>query len=227
MPQSVDLATVFGQVAQELEADREHLNSLKGGSGHTGDNMAANFRLVSEVLSRNSGALSDRDALLAAAQALQEQGRGRTAPVYAGGLREAARKLAPDTQFTLDDLLPLLEGLLGGVQQASGARQGEGTLLDALIPGVLGYMEAKRRGASDTEAILDGLTASRRGAAGTMRRPSGSSAPPQIDPGAAGVGSLLEGLFRGILRATSGLGASEAPAAPSPSSSHRKTSKRA
>jgi dihydroxyacetone kinase len=202
MSQKLDLATLFASIAQELDVDRTQLNELDGRNGNAGDNLANNFRLVSEALSQMSGKEDDRTALKQAAQILQERGSGKTANLYASGLNEAASKL-PAGSLNVSDLLPLLEGLLGGVQRSSGAKQGDGTLLDALIPGVLGYMQAKRRGASDMEAILDALASSRRGAYGNSGYSGAASqapAPTQVDPGAVGVGSLLEGLFRGLLK---------------------------
>jgi len=220
MPQQLDLAELFGSIAQELETDRSYLNGLDGRNKNAGDNMARNFRIVSEALSHQRGQGDDRDALMQAAQVLREEGRGKTASLYASGLQQAASNL-PQGSLTIDDLLPLLEGLLGGVQQASGAQQGQGTLLDALIPGVLGYMQAKQRGASEMEAILDALASARRGTYGGYAQQPGAQAPqepglhipqrpgaqvpqqPSVDPGAAGVGSLLEGLFRSVLRGLS------------------------
>jgi|HigsolmetaAR202D_1030399.scaffolds.fasta_scaffold00460_9 Dihydroxyacetone kinase len=200
MSQKLDLATLFASIAQELDVDRTQLNELDGRNGNAGDNLANNFRLVSEILAQQKGKTDDRTALKQAAQVLQTQGRGKTADLYASGLSEAAAKL-PAGSLSINDLLPLLEGLMRGVQQSSNAKQGDGTLLDALIPGVLGYMQAKQRGASDMEAILDALASSRRGAYGNSASSGATSqAPAQADPGAVGVGSLLEGLFRGLLK---------------------------
>lgn len=201
MSQKLDLATLFASIAQELDVDRTQLNELDGRNGNAGDNLANNFRLVSEALSQLKGKEDDRTALKQAAQILQAQGSGKTADLYASGLSEAASKL-PAGSLSINDLLPLLEGLMRGVQQSSNAKQGDGTLLDALIPGVLGYMQAKQRGASDMEAILDALASSRRGAYGNSSSSGAvtTQTPAQADPGAVGVGSLLEGLFRGLLK---------------------------
>lgn len=225
MAQQINLSELFGSIAQEMQTDRHYLNGLDSRNRNAGDNMAKNFQIISDALAQQQGKVDDRDALTQAAEVLREQGQGKTASLYANGLEQAALSL-PTGSLSMDDILPLLEGLLRGVQQASGARQGQGTLLDALIPGVLGYMQAKQQGASDMEAILDALSAARRGTNGGYYGQDGNSLPfpmpgqtqqpganspygggqtqqpgiPQIDPGAAGVGSLLEGLFRGILK---------------------------
>lgn len=204
------LVGLFEAMTQNIEQDRAQLNSIDRGDGDTGDNMAANFRLITDTLAQSlgpSGSTTDiGEALALAAQQLNQNGQGATAPIYAQGLREAGKRLAGQTSFALDDLLPLLEGLLTGSRQASGASQGQGSLLDVLLPGILAYVQAKRGGQSDMDAILTALLNLRRGSFGTAQSPvgygrsGGANTTGQIDPGAAGAASLLEGLFGALLR---------------------------
>lgn len=209
MPQ-LDLAQLFASVAQSAAQERPYLNDLDDvGDGDAGDNYQANMQLVADTLHQElRGGRGDvGQALLTAAHVLRGGGKGATAPIYAAGLADAGEQLQGRTGLSVDDLLPLLEGLLRGAQGSGNSLpQGSGGLLDALVPGVLGYLDAKRRGASDTDALLDALTGARQGTYGTRRQ-----SPPvpsfgqrdtrgQIDPGAAGVGSLFEGLLRGLLQ---------------------------
>jgi hypothetical protein len=238
---TVNLAELFAAIADQAEADREQLNTLDARNNNAGDNMAANMRLVSQTISQYQARGSSADeALQYAAQTLRAQGQGRTAAIYAAGLEDAAQKVVGQQSLSLGDLAPLLDGLLGGAQRSSGAQQGDGTLLDALIPGVLAYMQAKRAGRSETEAILEALlNAQRGGGFGGRGAPqgyppdtgrgqpapgplgglgdildglAGQGAPPApaprrpIDPGAAGVGSLLEGILRALGNANAGRG---------------------
>lgn len=208
MPQ-LDLARLFASVAHSAAQERPYLNDLDDvGDGDAGDNHQANMQLVADTLQQelHGGRGDVGQALLTAARVLRGGGQGATAPIYAAGLAEAGEQLQGRTGLSVDDLLPLLEGLLRGAQGNPGSLpQGSGGLLDALVPGVLGYLDAKRRGASDTDALLDALTGARQGTYGTRRQ-----SPPvpsfgerdtrgQLDPGAAGVGSLFEGLLRGLL----------------------------
>ncbi|KPV53693.1 hypothetical protein SE17_08125 [Kouleothrix aurantiaca] len=203
------LVALFEAMTRNLEQDRAHINSIDRGDGDTGDNMAANFRLITNSLQKQLGQGHETDigkALNQAAKTLQHQGQGATAPIYAQGLVEAGNRLAGQTNFSLDDLVPLLEGLLTGANQASGNTQGAGSLIDVLLPGIMTYLQSKRAGQSDMEAILTALLNLRRGAFGTAQSPtgygrsSGTDTTGQIDPGAAGAASLLEGLFGAILR---------------------------
>lgn len=210
MAQADSLVALFEAMTQNLEQDRGQLNSLDRGDGDAGDNMAANFRLITDTLAQTlarSGENADvGDALAVASRTLRKNGQGATAPIYAQGLSEASKRLAGQTSFSLEDLLPLLEGLLSGSRKASGRKQGEGSLLDVLLPGIMAYVMAKRGGQTDLDAILTALLNLRRGANSTAESPtgygssSGKDTTGQVDPGAAGAASLLEGLFGAILR---------------------------
>ncbi|HEX6288151.1 MAG TPA: DAK2 domain-containing protein [Herpetosiphonaceae bacterium] len=205
----VDIAQLWRTIARNAAEDQPYLNELDDiGNGNAGDNYQANMQLVADTLERElQGGQGDVGrALLTAAETLRDDGRGATAPVYAAGLADAGKRLLGRSGLSATDLLPLLEGLLRGAQGSSAIPQGGGGLLDALVPGVLGYLGAKQRGASDMDALMEALTNARRGTYSTRR-----ASPPvesfgqrdtrgQLDPGAAGVGSLFEGLLRGFLQ---------------------------
>src|SRR5687768_6771226 len=116
-----DLSKLWQTVAGSAAEDRPYLNELDDiGDGDAGDNYQANMQLISDTLARRL-ATPQADvgqALLGAAQAMQSQGKGATAPVYAAGLADAAQRLMGRTGLTVDDLLPLLEGLLQGAQKS-------------------------------------------------------------------------------------------------------------
>jgi dihydroxyacetone kinase-like protein len=212
MADARSLVAVFEAITSNLEQDRDDINQLDRDDHDTGDNMVANFRLVTETLQKQIGEAESADVGLAlgqAAQVLRDNGRGATAPIYASGLDEAAQKLRGQSSFALEDLLPLLEGLLGGAQRAGagqGEQAGQGSLLDVLLPAIGSYSRAKRDGQGDLEAILGALLETRRGANSTARsssgygRASGRDTAGEVDPGAAAAASLLEGLFGALLK---------------------------
>ena len=211
-----DLSKLWQSVASAAAEDRPYLNDLDDiGDGDAGDNYQANMQLIAETLERRLATPSADvgQALLSAADAVRTRGQGATAPIYASGLADAAGRLMGRTGLTVDDLLPLLEGLLQGAQGSGSLPSGSGGMLDALVPGVLGYLGAKQRGASDLDALMEALAGARRGTYSTRRQsPSVPSfgdrdTTGQLDPGAAGIGSLFEGLLRGLLQ-------QQAPAAP-------------
>jgi dihydroxyacetone kinase len=200
----VPLSDLFGSVSDNLERQRGYLNDLDriGGNGNHGDNVADNFRLITESLRRDHE-LEAQQQLRRAADALQQNGRGATAGLYAEGLRRAAEQVPPGSgQIDMAALMPLLQGLLAGVSGSTQAQPGQGTLLDSLVPGIQAYLSARQSGQSNSQAIMSALGAAMTGSRHVYQQPAlygGSRRQPQqawIDPGAASAVSILEGLFR-------------------------------
>ena len=202
--QAVPLSDLFGSVVGTLENQRGYLNDLDrvGGNGDHGDNVVDNFKLITESLRRDHE-LEAREQLRRAASTLQQNGRGATANLYAEGLREAAQRVPPGSAgVDLQTLLPLLQGLLTGVSANTQAQPGQGTLLDSLLPGIQGYLNARGAGQSNTQAIMSALSAAMLGSRHVYQQPAmfGRSRQqanqPWLDPGAASAVSVLEGIFR-------------------------------
>ncbi|MEP7291571.1 MAG: DAK2 domain-containing protein [Chloroflexota bacterium] len=199
---TLNLADVFGSIANQLNNDRDQINAVDANGNH-GSNIAENFQMVANTLSasRNQDAPTQ---LRQAAQVLQQNGRGGTANLYAGGLLEAAQRLVGKNGIGLDDVLPLLQGLLSGVQGQTQAQPGQGTLLDTLLPAIMGYASARNNGTDNQSAISNALNAALHGSQQTYPQPSPfgnrtqQAQLPRRDPGAASAHSLLEGLFNSI-----------------------------
>jgi dihydroxyacetone kinase-like protein len=117
---------------------------------------------------------------------------------------DAAQRLQGTQGIGVNDILPLLQGLLSGVQGRTNAQQGQGTLLDTLLPAVTSYMSARNSGRPNSSAIGDALSAAFRGSQQTYQQPfrSGNTsqqvAQPRQDPGAVSANSLLKGLFNSL-----------------------------
>jgi dihydroxyacetone kinase-like protein len=223
MASADSLVAIFEAITQNLERDQHSLNKLDRNNGNSGDNMVHNFQLVTSTLRKatSQGGQSDIGAALGqAAQVLRDDGKGATAPIYASGFQDAATQLSGKSSFSLDDLMPLLQALMGGMQKANSAKPGEGSMLDAIIPGVMAYMQAKQGGQSEMEAILSGLLSSRRGATSTAGaatgygQSAGRDTTGQVDPGAAGAASMLEGMFGALLQSAMRSQAQQTPAQP-------------
>lgn len=197
--QSVGLADVFGSVVSQLERDRSQINAVDANGNH-GDNALHNFQIIASALKR----ADTQDAgvqLRRAADALQQDGRGSSANLYTEGLLEAAQQLQGKDGIGLDDILPFLQGLLGGVQHRTNAQSGQGTLLDTLIPAISSYASARSSGRSNSSAISEALNVAMRGSQQTFNQSARygnintQAALPRRDPGAVSANSLLEGLL--------------------------------
>ena len=196
--QKIPLSVLFGAVAQSMAENQDYLNSLDGSNGNAGDNYVHNWQVVQQAVSQAEQRNADSGtAMMMAARALQRQGQGRTAQMYSAGLARASTQFAGQNGVSMTDFLPLLEGLLGGMQGTTNRRPGEGSPMDALLPGILGYLAAKQQGADDQQALMSALgqAMGMTGVAGSGR--AGSNAP---RPG-GGLGDLLGSLLGGGMTA--------------------------
>ncbi|MFN8570136.1 MAG: hypothetical protein U0Z44_21950 [Kouleothrix sp.] len=104
MTSANSLVALFEAMTQNIEYDRTQINSIDRSDGDAGDNLAGNFRLITDTLAAALGqAGADADigqALGQAAQVLQQNGK---APVRRSThrLADAAQRLAGKTNFTL------------------------------------------------------------------------------------------------------------------------------
>ena len=197
--QRIPLSVLFGAVAQSMAENQAYLNSLDDKNGNAGDNYVHNWQVVQRAVTQAEQRDADSGtAMMVAARALQRQGQGRTAQMYSAGLARAATQFAGQNGISLTDFLPLLEGLLGGMQGTTNRRPGEGSPMDALLPGILGYLAAKQQGADDQQALMAALgqAMGMTGVAGS-RGQRGYAAP---QPG-GGLGDLLGSLLGGGMAA--------------------------
>jgi len=182
-----DLSDLFDVALQTMTAHRQEINALDGYNGNHGDNMVENLRMTAEAL-RARRSQPPAEALRYASQTLQERGRGGTSQYYARGLGQAADHLQGRSAVGSDDILSLVQSLLGAIPsqgsqrdlQASGSvleqvmglvggqprqagPQGDGLGLDdvvsALLPAGLAFLQAQQSGADMTSAAQQAVIA--------------------------------------------------------------------
>ncbi len=112
--QAFDLGQLFRVAQQALAANRQQVNALDGYNGNHGDNMAENLRMISEALQARQSE-PPAEALRYAGEKLSEGGKGGTSQYYVQGLLQAANKLEGHTTLDENDVMTLLQTLLGSV----------------------------------------------------------------------------------------------------------------
>jgi hypothetical protein len=182
-----DLSDLFDVALQTMTAHRQEINALDGHNGNHGDNMVENLRMTTEAL-RAQRSQPPAEALRYASQTLQERGRGGTSQYYARGLGQAADQLQGRSAVGSDDVVSLVQSLLGAIpsqgsqrdRQAGGSvleqvmglvggqprqarPQGDGLGLDdvvsALLPAGLVFLQAQQSGADMTSAAQQAVIA--------------------------------------------------------------------
>jgi hypothetical protein len=169
--------------------------------------VAKAFRAAAEA-ARNAPSDDAGEQLAIAAKQMRKSGKGKATQFYADGLDQAASEFRGRQGISMDSLLPFLQSFLGGVQRNNPAQPGQGTMIDALLPAVSDFMQAKQQGLDTTEAAMRALGSAVTGARSTGAR-SGSStrvweegggmSAPQIDPGAASATNVLGGIVGALL----------------------------
>ncbi len=177
----IDLARLFGAVAQSLAAQREQLNQADAYNRNHGDNMVEIFEAVAQAMRERSNATPAEQ--LAYASELLRQRQSGSAQVYAQGFAQAAQRFRGEKAVTPENAQVLIESLLGveRPQEATGGNNALGSLLGALLGGGqsdaapqtgdqdagldmgdvlnagLAFLNARQRGESNVEAAIGAL----------------------------------------------------------------------
>jgi dihydroxyacetone kinase len=164
------IARVLGRAADAVSAAENKLTELDRavGDGDLGQNLERAAMAIREAIPFLP--LDDSAALLKAiGRKLQHVLGGSSGPLYGVLFLRAGSSL--DTGAT-DDPKAWAAAMLEGsdaVAELGGARLGDSTMLDALIPFARTWMDRLNEGASLPEALLDALEAARSGAEQTAK----------------------------------------------------------
>jgi hypothetical protein len=179
-PTKIDLAQLFGAVANSLGDQRETLNQADTYNNDHGDHMVEIFEVVTQAMKEKRNA-SPADQLAYASEILRRKQSG-SAQVYANGFAQAAQQFQGQP-VTTDNAGMLLQTLLGGGQAPATPSQQAGAggdLLGSLLGGLTGqpsqgqgtddgldigdllnagmaFMNAKQQGSSTAEAAINAL----------------------------------------------------------------------
>lgn len=183
------MTTVTALVDREAERLTE-LDSAIGDADH-GSNLRRGFTAVSAALEKEPQQTPGAVLALAGRQLISTVG-GASGPLYGTLLRRTGKALGDAPAVTADELAQALGTGVAAVAQLGGARAGDKTMLDALLPAVdaLGTSFAAGR-----EAALAGAEATvplqaRKGRASYL----GERSIGHQDPGAASAALLMAAL---------------------------------
>jgi hypothetical protein len=112
--QSFDLGDVFNTALQGMMSKRQEVNDLDGYNGNHGDNMVANLDLITQAL-KGQPDRTPSVALNEAARQIRKKGRGGTSKYYTKGLEQAAQRLEGHNNVSQDDVLVMLQTLMGAI----------------------------------------------------------------------------------------------------------------
>ncbi len=145
----VDLAQLFGAVAQNLMNQREDLNKADTYNNDHGDNMVQTFETIAKAVRQKQSA-PPAEQLAYAGDTLRKTSKSGSAQAYADGLLQASQQFSGQNAITSDNVNVLLQSLLGGgaapQQQQQAKPSGGGDLLGSLLGGLAGGGQAQAEG---------------------------------------------------------------------------------
>ncbi|QCI64779.1 dihydroxyacetone kinase family protein [Phreatobacter stygius] len=151
------------KVAAALEAAEERLTTLDSAAGD-GDLGISMLRGAEALRALPDGAFSDpATALTALAGALRRAIAGSSGPFYAVALMRAARVLDSGAGAEAEAYAAAFRAGVDAITELGGAKPGDRTMLDALVPGAEAFEAAARDGRPLTEAWRAAVEAADKG----------------------------------------------------------------
>ncbi|NLZ66580.1 MAG: dihydroxyacetone kinase subunit L [Clostridiaceae bacterium] len=197
------LVSVISQMQKNIAENREYLSDLDRaiGDGDHGINMDRGFREVMKKL-ESSSVNTPADLLRTVGMTLAFKVGGAAGPLYGTAFMKASEAVKGKETLLLDDLLPMLEFAIEGIQLRGKAVRGEKTMLDALIPAKEALDQALAEGLAGDDALDAMIKAAEEGAEytktiiATKGRASyvGERSIGHMDPGAASSCLLLHAI---------------------------------
>jgi hypothetical protein len=205
----INLLQLFQAAAGALQQNQSTLNTADSYNHDHGDNMVNTFDTIVQALQQKQDA-KPAAQLKYISQQLEQKSTSGSGKTYAQGFSQAAKKFK-GTGITLENILPLLQLILGGGQASSGAgsstdiigsilggllggqnasssQSGQGIDLGGLLGGILGGGQSSSTQSSQGGGLGDILGGILGGQSGSSSSASGSSA-----------GDLLGTLIGGIV----------------------------
>jgi hypothetical protein len=181
--QTVDLATVFQAVSDNLVEHRSSLNQADSYNHDHGDNMVEIFGVINEAI----GAKRDKKPatqLAYASKMLKQRSQSGSAKIYASGLDQASQQYKGKA-VTPGNISTLLQSLMGGQAPSQPSSNATADLLGSLLGAATGGQGGGAQApGSSTDLLSSMLGAATGGQAGGAQAPG---------PSADLLGSLLGG----------------------------------
>jgi dihydroxyacetone kinase-like protein len=198
--------------AEVIEANRDHLTQLDAAIGDAdhGINLSRGFTAVLGALEGAPKAPATPGAILTlTGNTLISKVGGASGPLYGTAFRRAGKSLGDAADVDLPALSAALDAALAGVQQLGAAREGDKTMVDALVPATRAFAKAVAEGASQDEALASLAEAATAGAEATIPMQALKGRASYLGPRSVGhedPGAVSTALILGALRDTARTG---------------------
>lgn len=177
---SIDLMSLFQAASSVLNNNKTQLNQADPYNHDHGNNISQVFNLITQAIGQKPTA-SPSTQLSYASQLLQQNASSGSSQIYSQALQTAASQLQGQSNINANNIMPLLQSLLGGGQApntattggsndllggllsslgGSGTQQGQsGIQLDDILRGGMAFLQSQQSGGGGLQAVVDGLIA--------------------------------------------------------------------
>ena len=138
------------------------------GDGDFGNSLATGFRVIKKDLPE-MGAPDIGAMLLKLSMVVSKHVGGSSGPIWGTGFMKAAALSKGKTEVSLEELAAMIGNAVDGIMARGGAKLGDKTLLDAIIPVSEKLKEHAALGTADHGAVLADCTAVADGAVDETR----------------------------------------------------------
>ena len=163
-----DAGFVVTDLIKAIVAQRDRLSEIDGaiGDGDHGVNMAKGFNLCAQALGTPTPGL--KESLATLGNTLMAGIGGSMGPLYGTFFNEMADSLDGVTELDAPAFARMIRAGLDGVLDIGGAKPGDKTLLDTLVPAVEAFEAALAAGKPYKVALDDMTEAARQGRDSTV-----------------------------------------------------------
>jgi dihydroxyacetone kinase phosphoprotein-dependent L subunit len=163
-----DAGFVVTDLITAIVAQRDRLSEIDGaiGDGDHGVNMAKGFNLCAQALGTPTPGL--KESLATLGNTLMAGIGGSMGPLYGTFFNEMADSLDGVTELDAPTFARMIRAGLDGVLDIGGAKPGDKTLLDTLVPAVEAFEAALAAGKPYKVALDDMTEAARQGRDSTV-----------------------------------------------------------
>jgi hypothetical protein len=175
---SIDLMSLFQAASSVLNNNKTELNQADPYNHDHGDNISQVFNLITQAIGQKSSA-SPSTQLSYASQLLQQKATSGSSQLYSQALQTAASQLQGQSNINANNIMPLIQSLLGGGQAPSSnsmtgsndllggllsslggsSTQQGGIQMDDILRGGMAFLQAQQSGGGGLQAVVDGLIA--------------------------------------------------------------------
>lgn len=144
----------FHEINDLITKKKDYLTELdsQNGDGDLGLSMSTGFKSVCRYVDE-SAEIDLGKLFMQCASVFNEAAPSSLGTILSFGMMGMAKTLKDSTQVSISELANAMEAGIEMIMQKAGSKQGEKTVLDAIIPGVLALKEFADEGAYEKAAL--------------------------------------------------------------------------